>query len=42
MKKLARMVHHMLITEQNWMWEESELTEEKLSRLDREEGGDSA
>ena len=43
MKKLARMIHHMLITEQNWRWEDEELTEEKLSRLDREEeGGDSS
>ena len=42
MKKLARMIHHMLITEQNWRWEDEELTEEKLSRLDREEGGESA
>ena len=43
MKKLARMIHHMLVTEQNWRWEDSELTEEKLARLDREErGGDSA
>lgn len=39
MKKLARMIHHMLLTEQNWKWEDQELTEEKLSRLDREEGG---
>jgi transposase len=42
MKKLARMIHHMLITEQNWRWEDEELTEKKLSRLDREEGGESA
>jgi transposase len=41
MKKLARMIHHMLITEQNWRWEDEELTEEKLSKLDRQ-GGDSA
>lgn len=40
MKKLARMIHHMLITEQNWRWEDSELTEEKLARLHDEEGGD--
>jgi transposase len=39
MKKLARMIHHMLITEQNWRWEDEGLTEEKLSRLDREGGG---
>jgi len=42
MKKLARMIHHMLITEQNWRWEDEELTEEKLSRLDSEGGGDSS
>jgi transposase len=42
MKKLARMIHHMLITEQNWRWEDEGLTEEKLSRLDRDEGGESA
>jgi transposase len=41
MKKIARMIHHMLVTEQNWMWEDRELTEEKLSRLERE-GGESA
>jgi transposase len=42
MKKLARMIHHMLIAEQNWRWEDEGLTEEKLSRLDREQGGESA
>jgi transposase len=40
MKKLARMLHHMMITEQNWKWEDAELTERKLANLDRvEEGG---
>jgi transposase len=40
MKKLARMIHHMMITEENWKWEDRELTEKKLSTLERE-GGDS-
>lgn len=33
MKKLARMIHHMMLTEQNWRWENEELTERKLGRL---------
>ena len=33
MKKLARMIHHMMITEQNYKWENEALTEEKISRL---------
>ena len=33
MKKLARMIHHMMITEQNYKWENEVLTEEKISRL---------
>jgi hypothetical protein len=42
MKKLARMLHHMMITEQSWKWENPELTERKLLNLDRieeERGG---
>jgi hypothetical protein len=42
MKKLARMIHHMLLAEENRRWEDSELTEEKLARLDDEEGGEAA
>ncbi len=42
MKKVARMIHHMMLTEQNWRWEDRELTEEKLARLDRQRGGDPA
>jgi transposase len=33
MKKLARMIHHMMITEQNYRWENEALTEAKISRL---------
>jgi transposase len=33
MKKLARMIHHMMITEQNYKWENEALTEAKISRL---------
>ncbi|MDG6947459.1 MAG: IS110 family transposase [Nitrososphaerota archaeon] len=33
MKKLARMIHHMLITEQNWRWEDEELTEEEKALI---------
>jgi transposase len=36
MKKLLRMVHHMLKTRQRWKWENESLTERKLSNL---EGG---
>lgn len=39
MKKLARMIHHMMIAEENWRWEDADLTEEKLSRLEGEGGG---
>ena len=41
MKKLARMMHHMMLAEENWRWEDLELTERKLSRLHQDEGGDS-
>lgn len=43
MKKLNRMLYHMLTTRQRWKWEDEGLTERKLSRLSsttREEGGD--
>jgi transposase len=40
MKKLARMIHHMLLAEEDWRWANADLTEEKLSRLEGE-GGDS-
>lgn len=33
MKKLNRMLYHMLTTRQRWKWESEELTERKLSRL---------
>jgi len=36
MKKLARMIHHMMLTEQNYRWENEALTEEKISRLDND------
>lgn len=44
MKKLNRMLYHMLTTRQRWKWEKRNLTERKLSRLsssatDEEEGG---
>ncbi len=41
MKKLARMIHHMMITEENYKWENEALTEAKISRLDAA-GGESA
>ncbi len=43
MKKLNRMLYHMLTTRQRWKWEDESLTERKLSRLSssaKEEGGD--
>lgn len=40
MKKLARMIHHMMLAEEDWRWANADLTEEKLSRLEGE-GGDS-
>jgi transposase len=33
MKKLNRMLYHMLITRQRWKWEDADLTERKLSNL---------
>jgi transposase len=39
MKKLARMIHHMMITEQNYKWENEMLTEAKISRLAAAGGG---
>ena len=39
MKKLAGMIHHMMLAEENWRWENADLTEEKLSRLGRDGGG---
>jgi len=33
MKKLNRMLYHMLITRQRWKWEDAELKERKLSNL---------
>lgn len=33
MKKLARMMHHMMLTEQNFRWENEALTDAKISRL---------
>ncbi|MDG7014305.1 MAG: transposase [Nitrososphaerota archaeon] len=33
MKKLNRMLYHMLITRQRWKWEDERLTERKLSYL---------
>ena len=50
MKKLARMMYHMMLTKQGWKWEDEGLTRSKLSKLDgrssdiaaEEEGGDAA
>jgi transposase len=42
MKKLARMIHHMMITEQNYKWENEALTEEKISRLGNDADADTA
>jgi transposase len=36
MRKLVRMIHHMLKTRKPWRWEDPNLTERKVSRL----GGD--
>jgi hypothetical protein len=36
-KKLARMLRHIMIIEQNWKCEDAELTERRLSNLDRAE-----
>ncbi len=41
MKKLNRMLYHMLTTRQRWKWEDERLTERKLSRLSSNGGGDS-
>jgi transposase len=38
MRKLTRMLYHMLKTKQRWKWENPHLTERKMMRL--EEGGD--
>jgi len=38
MRKLTRMLYHMLKTKQHWKWENPHLTERKMTRL--EEGGD--
>jgi hypothetical protein len=35
MKKLLRMVYHMLKTRQHWRWENKSLTDRKLSDLER-------
>jgi transposase len=41
MKKLNRMLYHMLTTRQSWKWEDKGLTERKLSRLSStNQGGD--
>lgn len=38
MRKLTRMLYHMLKTRENWKWENPQLTERKMTRL--EVGGD--
>jgi transposase len=38
MRKLTRMLHHMLKTKQRWKWENPHLTERKMTKL--EDGGD--
>jgi transposase len=43
MKKLLRMVDHMLRTREHWKWEDESLTKRKVRELERqEEGGDAA
>jgi transposase len=37
MRKLTRMLYHMLKTKQNWKWEKPQLTERKMAKL--EDGG---
>ena len=39
MKKLLRMVYHILKTREHWRWENEELTDRKLGELDSVEGG---
>ena len=39
MRKLTRMLYHMLKTRQHWKWEDPLLTERKLSRLETVGGG---
>ena len=39
MKKLLRMVYHMLKTREHWKWEDEALTGRKVSELEREGGG---
>jgi len=39
MRKLTRMLYHMLKTKQHWKWENPRLTERKMARLQRG-GGD--
>ncbi|MDG6907202.1 MAG: IS110 family transposase, partial [Nitrososphaerota archaeon] len=39
MRKLVRMLYFMLKTEQNWKWQDPELTKAKISRLDSETRG---
>jgi len=41
MKKLARMIHHMILNMEEWKWSDWRMTERKLSRL-IEDGGDIA
>jgi transposase len=39
MRKLTRMLYHMLKTKQHWKWENPQLTERKIARLEMD-GGD--
>ncbi|TLN00906.1 IS110 family transposase [bacterium] len=39
MRKLTRMLYHMLKTKQHWKWENPRLTERKMARLEMD-GGD--
>jgi transposase len=39
MRKLTRMLYHMLKTREHWKWEDPLLTERKLSRLEMRGGG---
>jgi hypothetical protein len=34
MRKLTRMLYHMLKTKQHWKWEDPRLTERKIARLE--------
>ena len=41
MRKLTRMLYHMLKTKQHWKWENPQLTERKIARLEMDGGDES-